>query len=89
MWVLTDLIRSSYTNYTPPAAFLTPVADHPIDVFPPSPNYARTPATDPSPALLIPPNPAPSPSPLGFLICRSTRANRGTRTNTRYQDKVF
>ena len=43
----------------------------------------------PSPTLLIPPNQSTSPYPLVTLLRRSTRANHGTWTNTRYQDEVF
>ena len=77
----------SYNNSIPPTESLPHTAATPIDISLPAPAYAPSPST--SPELKIPPNPAPSSSLLRPSIWRSTRANRGTWTNTRYQDELF
>ena len=62
MRVHADQISLLYTNATSPAASLPPAAASPIDISPPSPG--TVPTTDTSPDMVIPKNPAPSPSSL-------------------------
>ena len=87
MQVCTSQILSLYPDSNPPVASLPPSYAPPVGISPPATTHVPTPT--PSPALVIPPNPSPSPSPLGTSLRRSTRANRGTWTNTKYQDELF
>ena len=91
--VFTTQIILSYPNPTPPVAYLPPEAD--LHVYSsssapaPAPAPAPTPTTAPYPTLTVPPNPYPSQSTLCPLIWRENYYNRGTWTNTLFQDEIF
>ena len=78
-------IRLLYPNYTAPVASLSPVAATPIDLLPPD----SAPVPDNYTTLVLTPNAATYPSPLGPFLWESNRVNRINWNSNRYQDELF